>query len=319
MKSTFKLLTSIAAFSAIAVASPSSFADDRPRAESSLLGLSPLGSPSYQKFDEYYLVRGKIFSSAIVQNVYEDFGTTTYSLDKKYDLFEAEVATDCSSVNDKMSFIVLGDGKVIYRSPFLTNQDKPLRVSISIKNYQAITLLAQVPFRGGLPRAVWANPKLVRLGQLRPIPVDLPTPPESVESTGQDMVTLVRQSSGPYEVAVNGNPVSFGFVQPMLKNGVLLVPMRPLFEALGATVTFDPARKIIVATRGDREIRMQLDSTRAYLNDRPISLEVPAQSDHGSTLVPLRFISESFDARITFPEIVTDTPDPNTNTPNLLP
>ncbi|BCM91249.1 hypothetical protein IAD21_03115 [Abditibacteriota bacterium] len=325
MKSTFKILALIVAFSATVGASSPSFAQEKGRVETSLLGLFPLGSPSYQKFDGYYLVRGKIFGNAIVQHVYENGGSATYETDKQYDVFEADIANTCSSPQDQIRFFVLGDGNVIYRSRRLTIADKPIHISVPIKQYKGVTLVTQAYFYGGLPSAVWADPKLVNIGrdQTRPIALTLPSPsiapsPSVVLPLASgNTITLSDKSDGTYKVTVNGKAVSFGYVQPTIKEGTLLVPMRPLFEALGATVTFGDDHKVILATRGGDEIKMQLGSTSAYVNGQFKPLDVPAQSLLGTTLVPLRFVSEAFGAQINFAQI--DNLSPESSNSNPLP
>ncbi len=321
MKSTSKILAFIIAFSASVVATSPSFAQQNNRVETSLLGLFPLGNPSYQKFDGDYLVKGKIFDSAFIQNVYnvdDDGGSATYETDKQYDFFEADIANNCSSASDQLRFYVLGDGKVLYRSRYLIPQDKPIHISVPIKQYRAVTLVTQAYFLGGLPTAVWADPKLVRIGgaPLQPIILPQPAPSISLPSplASPDAVTLTPKSDGAYQVAVNGKLVRFGYVQPMIQNGTLLVPMRPLFEALGATVTFSDDKQVILATRSGHEIKMQLGSTTASINGQLKTLDIPAQSLLGTTLVPLRFIAEAFGAKISFSE-TDEAPDSDNSYP----
>lgn len=302
MKFTLKNLAIIVAFlSSSSVCAPS-HAEEKGRIETSLLGLFPLNNSIYNTFDNNYLVRGKIYDNALVQDIYEFGNSTTYETGKEYDVFEADIAAKCTSSLDQLRFFVLGDGDIIYRSRRLTNNDKPIHISIPVKKYRGVTLVTQTYFTGGLTQAVWADPKLVRFGNDLSLAPRLPQPatPVAPSTNSRDRVTLSRPSEGAYDVTVNGKPVSFGDAQPVLKDGALLVPIRPLFEALGAKVTFSDDDKLIIATRGKRQVILQLDSTSAYIDGQLKPLDVPVQSSNGTTLVPLRFLAEAFGAKIDY-------------------
>ena len=81
--------------------------------------------------------------------------------------------------------------------------------------------------------------------------------------------------------------------EPVIENGTTLVPMRSIFEALGMTLNWDDATKTATATNDNTEIKLTLGSTTAYVNGKATTLSVPAKSINGSTMVPVRFISEA--------------------------
>lgn len=93
-------------------------------------------------------------------------------------------------------------------------------------------------------------------------------------------------------VYVNGQPVSFD-VPPTIEGGRVLVPLRPVFEALGAAVHYDAPSRSITARRGESLIRLAVDSTAAIVNGAPVTLDVPARVIDGRTLVPVRFAGEA--------------------------
>ncbi len=82
-------------------------------------------------------------------------------------------------------------------------------------------------------------------------------------------------------------------VNPIVKDGRTLVPVRKIFETMGMEVKWDEATKEISASGDGGTIVMKLDSAEAYVNDKAVAMDVPAQSISNRTLVPLRFISES--------------------------
>jgi hypothetical protein len=80
-----------------------------------------------------------------------------------------------------------------------------------------------------------------------------------------------------------------------------MVPLRSVFEWLGAEVKWIPQALTIIANRGDQEIvLMRLDSDEATVNAKKVPLpQRPIQRD-GVTYVPLRFSAEAFGASVGF-------------------
>lgn len=101
-------------------------------------------------------------------------------------------------------------------------------------------------------------------------------------------------------VQLDGSPLSFGNVPPANMNGHVLVPLRGVFEALGAQVDYQPSTRTVLAAKGNTNLRLQIGSATAYVNENPVVLEVPAQVILGSTLVPLRFVSEALGAQVSW-------------------
>lgn len=98
-------------------------------------------------------------------------------------------------------------------------------------------------------------------------------------------------------VYVDGQPVNFD-VPPAYTQGRVLVPLRGIFERLGATVDYDARTGHIVALRGAQSVELTVGSRQARVNNTPRLLDVPAYAVNGRTLVPLRFISESLGATV---------------------
>lgn len=89
-------------------------------------------------------------------------------------------------------------------------------------------------------------------------------------------------------------------VSPIIENERTLVPMRAIFEALGAKVDWNGETRTVTATRGDDVMKITIDSNELFKNDEAITLDVPAKIVDDSTLVPVRAVSESFDAKVSW-------------------
>lgn len=98
-------------------------------------------------------------------------------------------------------------------------------------------------------------------------------------------------------VEVDGNPLQMA-VKPVLVNGSTMVPMRAIFEALGAEVNWDSSTRIVVATKQDTTVQLGIGDRRALVNSQTVILDNSASIVNGSTMVPLRFVSEALGAEV---------------------
>ncbi|CAN5537716.1 hypothetical protein BH11ARM2_BH11ARM2_32530 [soil metagenome] len=119
-------------------------------------------------------------------------------------------------------------------------------------------------------------------------------------------------------VLVDNKPVEFRNEQPQTVQGRVMVPLRGVFEAIGAMVQYDPANHTIEASRNNESVGLRLGSKVAKKNGAEILLDVPPRVISGTTMVPLRFIAESMGAKVTFDKannrvmiMTQDVPVPN--------
>ncbi|TDG00865.1 copper amine oxidase N-terminal domain-containing protein [Paenibacillus piri] len=80
---------------------------------------------------------------------------------------------------------------------------------------------------------------------------------------------------------------------PVIQNGSTLVPLRGIFESLGATVSWSNATETVSATKGSTEVSLKVGSEVAYVNGKQVKLTAPSTKINGFTMVPLRFIAEA--------------------------
>ena len=116
----------------------------------------------------------------------------------------------------------------------------------------------------------------------------LATPPAQAQSLTPSAAT----------VFVDGRQIAFPDQPPVNAGGRLLVPLRAIFEALGATVNY--SNGTIRAVRGNTNLELSLGSDQAIINGQRSTLDVPAQAVFGRTLVPLRFVGEAFGAGVVY-------------------
>jgi len=105
----------------------------------------------------------------------------------------------------------------------------------------------------------------------------------------------------PPQVLLDGKILSFD-VPPVIENGRTLVPLRAIFEAMGATVEWDQAAQTVTAVKGNTTVVLPLNSTSPTVNGVVYPLDTTAKIVNDRTLAPLRFVSEAFGGTVTWDE-----------------
>ena len=110
-------------------------------------------------------------------------------------------------------------------------------------------------------------------------------------------------------VSVNGQ-ILYLDQAPVLKDGTTLVPMRGIFEALGARIKWDAPTRTVFANTASEEalaanpqtpntaVSLTINAPEATVNDQKVKLLAPAQIIAGNTMVPLRFVGEALGANV---------------------
>lgn len=100
------------------------------------------------------------------------------------------------------------------------------------------------------------------------------------------------------KVKLNGKTLEFD-TEPIIENDRTMVPMRTIFEQLGAQVTWHDEIKTVTGYRryqdiSDVFIKLKIGDNVAYRNGNSFTLDSPPIIRNDRTLVPVRFIAESF-------------------------
>lgn len=85
---------------------------------------------------------------------------------------------------------------------------------------------------------------------------------------------------------------------PYMKNDRTLVPLRGIFEKLGAEVFWKEETSTVYAVKGDLNIALPIGSKQATVNGQSVQLDQPAEVTNGRTMVPIRFVSETLGADV---------------------
>jgi len=80
--------------------------------------------------------------------------------------------------------------------------------------------------------------------------------------------------------------------EPVIESERILVPLRFVFESMGADVEWENSSRRAVVKDGATTINFSIDNTTAYINGTNKVMDVPARLVNSITMVPLRFLSE---------------------------
>lgn len=112
-------------------------------------------------------------------------------------------------------------------------------------------------------------------------------------------IMLLTASAGAVDLYVDNDLIETD-TPPTIVDGRTLVPVRAIFEAIGATVEWDNNTRTATGYRDGVVVSIQIGSTTAYVNGEARMLDVPAQIINDRTMVPARFISEAMGCEVSW-------------------
>lgn len=107
----------------------------------------------------------------------------------------------------------------------------------------------------------------------------------------------IGNSGGDIAVQVSGEELVFD-QQPVIYNNRTMVPMRKIFEELGAAVSWDGDSQTATGKRGNKTVKVTIGSNVMYVNDKVITLDTAPIILSGRTLVPVRAVAEGFGCEV---------------------
>jgi hypothetical protein len=100
-------------------------------------------------------------------------------------------------------------------------------------------------------------------------------------------------------VVIDGQAITFD-VPPIIDNGRTLVPLRAIFEKMGATVSWNDTTKTASAVKGEITVVVAIGSASPTINGVVKTIDVPAKIVNSRTLAPMRFVCEAFGGTVSW-------------------
>ncbi|MFD2670333.1 copper amine oxidase N-terminal domain-containing protein [Marinicrinis sediminis] len=103
----------------------------------------------------------------------------------------------------------------------------------------------------------------------------------------------------PVTLFINGDQEQYA-PAPYIEDNRVVVPLRDLLEDLGATVTWKGETSQILIQDEEHEAILTMNSKKAIANGNPITLDILPFMVDNRVFVPLRFVSESLGAEVSW-------------------
>ncbi|ONI37691.1 hypothetical protein AN639_00740 [Candidatus Epulonipiscium fishelsonii] len=116
------------------------------------------------------------------------------------------------------------------------------------------------------------------------------TPLKAMNISYDGIVTEYKEES--ISLYMDGKQIKTSSMPPILLKGITLVPVREVFEALGASVEWQAEQNQTTITYNDTSIVLQENNPQAQINGELFQLPISTKIINNKAMVPLRFISE---------------------------
>ncbi len=100
-------------------------------------------------------------------------------------------------------------------------------------------------------------------------------------------------------VMYHGKLIEFD-AEPYFLNGRIMVPIRAIFESMGASVEWDETSDTAISQLGDKTVSLTLNKTVMYINGLAFEMDVPVEMHADRIFASARFVAQSFDKRICY-------------------
>lgn len=84
----------------------------------------------------------------------------------------------------------------------------------------------------------------------------------------------------------------------LVKGHTILVPLRSMFEQMGATVSYNPSTQTVTVSKPGAEVKVTVGKPEVVINGESRPLDVPPMIYQGQILVPIRVLSEGMGAYV---------------------
>jgi hypothetical protein len=107
---------------------------------------------------------------------------------------------------------------------------------------------------------------------------------------------------GKKDIMINDTSLT-GEAPYITKDGSTLVPLRVITTAFGAVLAYDASTKTIGLKYNGHDLSLTIDNKMATVDGKTVEMNTAPQLHNGTTMVPVRFITENFGAAIKFDKV----------------
>ncbi len=111
------------------------------------------------------------------------------------------------------------------------------------------------------------------------------------------LLSVPAMAQDDIKVFVDRAQITFD-VPPQLIGGRTMVPLRAIFEAIGAEVSWDGPTKTVTAYNEAYQVKATIGDNTMYVNGNPRQMDIAPMVVNDRTLVPARFVAEAFNCDV---------------------
>lgn len=109
---------------------------------------------------------------------------------------------------------------------------------------------------------------------------------------------LNNQKAIAKDIRYTTESLSIENVHPKIINGIIYIPLRSVFEALGWEVSWDGQSKTVTCTNENRVIRFKVDSSKVDIDDSYYIIDGALIILENKSYIPQKFITEEFGLKV---------------------
>jgi hypothetical protein len=104
------------------------------------------------------------------------------------------------------------------------------------------------------------------------------------------------------DVFIDGNKL-YSEVAPQIIKGTTFVPIRAIAEAMDFKVGWNGEQRLVTLQKADKMIELAIGTEAVKVNGQKFTVETAPYIFEGSTMLPVRFLGEQFDLRVSWDPI----------------
>ena len=99
-------------------------------------------------------------------------------------------------------------------------------------------------------------------------------------------------------IQLNGEALDLSGEQPVIRNNRVFLPLRPVFEGIGADVTYDENEEVIVAEKDGKTVEITVGSRMLKVTEgattESVATDAASFVEDGRAYIPVRFAAQAF-------------------------
>ncbi len=196
-------------------------------------------------------------------------------------------AAEVYGSSDGFRYVLLGEGKFDYGSNYGTRNKQ----TISFDDVTVKTICFRMTKCYGGSHGTGAELEFIKGDEVFAVHI------EDYLRFNEKTVGIITLTIDSFDADKDGNTVKLVSPATIVESRTL-VPVRFISETMGAKVTWNAEKREVGIKNDEFDIKLIIDSNRATVNGRVSLLDSPPRIINNSTMVPIRFISETMGSEV---------------------